>query len=211
MHKLLKEVLDRGLLDQFRPDDCHLPFLLRAVAFLRKGAVNAAVRDLQEVPKWRLAELNLVRSLVAPELLLNALAEVYHNSFVSNRRELTFFWGALLGERISEVYDYYEQTDEFYTRVVGLGYENRAAYLKSLHPGNTVFLIREPDNPYDENAITVVTPKGEMLGYLRRTLAEILAPQMDRGLELNASVAFVYEECPYVDERLYLKVKKAAG
>jgi len=41
-------------------------------------------------------------------------------------------------------------------------------------------LHREPDNPYDPNAIMVLNCKHKLVGYIPKDDAEILAPIMDR-------------------------------
>ncbi len=41
-------------------------------------------------------------------------------------------------------------------------------------------LVREPDNPYDPNAVRVVL-SGEHIGYVPKSVAEHLAPAMDGG------------------------------
>lgn len=41
-------------------------------------------------------------------------------------------------------------------------------------------LVREPDNPHDQNAIRVEIG-GKYLGYVPRDIAQNLAPEMDKG------------------------------
>ena len=43
-------------------------------------------------------------------------------------------------------------------------------------PIATFFLVREPENPYDRNAIAVVTEAGDIVGYLSREDASQLQP-----------------------------------
>ena len=57
------------------------------------------------------------------------------------------------------------------TRVVGVTFENRQEVIARLQMGDRVWLDREPDNPYDPNAITVCRGNGEQIGYLNRHLA----------------------------------------
>lgn len=45
-----------------------------------------------------------------------------------------------------------------------------------------VQLVREPQNPYDENAIKVVNIRGEQVGHVERYKACHMAPLLDRGL-----------------------------
>jgi hypothetical protein len=53
-----------------------------------------------------------------------------------------------------------------------------------------LFLNREPDNPYDRNAIAVVTSDfDKKIGYINSDLASSLAPLMDRGAFIDCYVA----------------------
>jgi len=51
-------------------------------------------------------------------------------------------------------------------------------------------LVRERDNPYDQNAIAVLSREGVMIGHIGRRLASLLADKMDCGLiRLRATAA----------------------
>lgn len=75
--------------------------------------------------------------------------------------------------------------------VVGLKYrftkQGRSMLARMLAKGDITGckLVREPDNPKDENAIVVMLPNrlldGKQLGYLMRESAAILAPRIDAG------------------------------
>ncbi len=56
----------------------------------------------------------------------------------------------------------------FTFRVVGESFENRQLDLSRLLIGEAVYLIREPQNPYDSNAVAVVNRERRVLGYLKR-------------------------------------------
>ena len=56
----------------------------------------------------------------------------------------------------------------------------RQDILCDVEPGEPVELIREPQNPYDPNAIAV-TIGGETVGYITREDASVLAPLLDAG------------------------------
>ena len=49
----------------------------------------------------------------------------------------------------------------------------------------TYALVREPENAYDENAIRVEVG-GYFMGYVRRQIAQWLAPEMDNGKKFLA-------------------------
>jgi hypothetical protein len=58
----------------------------------------------------------------------------------------------------------------------------------SLDVGEAVVLEREPDNSHDGNAILVLTHGGAELGYVPRELAKQMAPLLDAGAEVEATV-----------------------
>ncbi|MDB5097237.1 MAG: hypothetical protein JWM80_1658 [Cyanobacteria bacterium RYN_339] len=83
------------------------------------------------------------------------------------------------------------------TRVAGVSFDNRDGtprqpYVKQAQKGDPLALRREPDNPFDGNAIGVywTDPQGDahQIGYVPRGLAELLAPMVDEGAHLTAAV-----------------------
>jgi single-stranded-DNA-specific exonuclease len=72
------------------------------------------------------------------------------------------------------------RTEFIETQVVGVTFENRQAVVALLTEREKVYLIREPGNAFDPNAIKVVRWDHQQIGYLHRDLAKILAPRMDR-------------------------------
>jgi single-stranded-DNA-specific exonuclease len=81
-------------------------------------------------------------------------------------------------------------TQSFETRVVGVTFENRQAVVALLTMWEKVYLVRDPMNPYDPNAIKVVRWDHQQFGYLNRELAKILAPRMDHyGRRVKATVS----------------------
>jgi single-stranded-DNA-specific exonuclease len=80
-------------------------------------------------------------------------------------------------------------TRSIVTRVVGVTYEGRQAVVALLTEGERVTLIREPDNPFDPNAVKVIRWDHRQIGYVERELARILAPRMDfYGRPIKATV-----------------------
>lgn len=61
------------------------------------------------------------------------------------------------------------------------GRDGRTAASEALQVGEAVSLVREPDNPYDSNAIEVFNTAGASVGYLPGPLAYEWAPLMDVG------------------------------
>ncbi|MFP4311672.1 MAG: HIRAN domain-containing protein [Nitriliruptoraceae bacterium] len=69
---------------------------------------------------------------------------------------------------------------------------------ETLEPGRSVELLREPGNPADPLAIAVWSQDGDgrrwRLGYLDRTVAAQLAPQVDDGATLTGVIEGWIEE-----------------
>ena len=67
-----------------------------------------------------------------------------------------------------------------------------------LEPGTPVLLLREPDNPADPLAVGVWLLEGGRprwrLGYLDRTVASRIAPRLDAGDEVDATLDGWVEE-----------------
>lgn len=87
-------------------------------------------------------------------------------------------------------------TETFFSKVVGVTRENddgsnrQEIIQEELKNGDMLFLNREPDNPYDRNAIAVVTSDFEKkIGYINSDLASRLAPLMDRGSFIDCYIA----------------------
>ena len=64
--------------------------------------------------------------------------------------------------------------------------------------GDSVRLVREPNNAYDPNAIQVVLQAGETLGYLTSEFAAMLAKQMDAGICVQSQVSKIVRGKVYV-------------
>lgn len=58
---------------------------------------------------------------------------------------------------------------------------------------NCLLLKREPDNPYDENAVGVKTLLDEKVGHIPAERAEVLAEGMDNGRQFYALVDKIEE------------------
>lgn len=64
--------------------------------------------------------------------------------------------------------------------------------IKALSVGQPLNLRREPENPYDCNAIAIETTGGAMVGYLSRKNARWVSRVIDEGNELSARVACLF-------------------
>lgn len=65
---------------------------------------------------------------------------------------------------------------------------NRQKIIAGCKEGDSVRLVREPDNPYGSTAIAVFVARGQ-IGYIPHEKSVIYAPLMDRGLGATAKIA----------------------
>jgi len=80
-------------------------------------------------------------------------------------------------------------------RVEGIRYENRDIVALQAAPGQQVDLVRDYDNRVDRNAISVRL-LGRDMGYIPREVAQILAPEIDTGTQLGATVLSIESGSP---------------
>jgi hypothetical protein len=69
----------------------------------------------------------------------------------------------------------------------GLRYHEAKQVWDQMHVGDTLTLVREPDNAFDARAVRVEW-QGHKLGYIPRIENEAVARQMDRGNALQARI-----------------------
>lgn len=65
------------------------------------------------------------------------------------------------------------------TRIVGISFEGRQESAAKVKIGDLVWLVRQPTNRYDPNAIAISRENGESLGFVNKNLALHLAPFFD--------------------------------
>ncbi|MBE3575917.1 MAG: HIRAN domain-containing protein, partial [Firmicutes bacterium] len=198
MDPFVEELLkaDASIWDSVEAGDYGFPFILQGIMLLRQGALVAGGAAWANAQKTKPSHLALIRTLVPPDRLLNAAAEMSH-AFEGERedhRRVLLLLGGLLGDQVADLDGFYEDAPSFLTRVVGLRHEGRADRLERLDPGGALILERQPDNPYDPHAVLVREEDLGVLGYLRRPLAKVLSRQMERGILFQAFVQCVLEE-----------------
>ncbi len=76
--------------------------------------------------------------------------------------------------------------------LAGFQYHAAGELWPELRVGDTVILIREPDNPHDGKAVRVEW-RGRMLGYLPRAENRAVAAEMDRGGLVSGRIAKLRE------------------
>lgn len=78
---------------------------------------------------------------------------------------------------------YYDKNNEYLKSVVvGTKFDGRIANHETVSVGDKVILQRRPDNPYDSNAIEVLTTDKKSLGYIPAFLAEEIAYDIDNKI-----------------------------
>ena len=88
--------------------------------------------------------------------------------------------------------------------LAGTKFENRPSIIRRhCHNGMKALLKREPDNPYDPNAIAVfievprlfglLSKCPKKIGYIKANTAKGLAKRMDGGLPIQARVIRIYD------------------
>ncbi len=75
----------------------------------------------------------------------------------------------------------------------GTAFDNRMAVARRAKVGDRVGLARDYANVVDDNAV-LVHLGAQQLGYLPRQVAQLLAPEMDAGRELVATVAEIEDD-----------------
>jgi hypothetical protein len=76
--------------------------------------------------------------------------------------------------------------------LAGLRHYDAGGVWRERSPGDRLELVREPDNPYDANAVRIEW-RGRKLGYLPRRDNTAVARQLDRGAALEARVSQLKE------------------
>lgn len=76
--------------------------------------------------------------------------------------------------------------------LAGLRHYDAGGVWREMSPGDRLELVREPDNPYDANAVRIEW-RGRKLGYLPRRDNTAVARQLDRGAALEARVSQLKE------------------
>ncbi len=90
-----------------------------------------------------------------------------------------------------EEYSGIEDAESFHTKLAGVTFEGRQALVERLAVGEPLRIERQPDNPYDENAIALFDRYGDQVGFLNRRLAAALSGAIDSGVEYDVEVTDV--------------------
>ncbi len=63
---------------------------------------------------------------------------------------------------------------------------HRQKIIAKCRRGEPIFLVRQPDNPYDSNAVILYRQDGTDIGYLPKEKAVEIAPRLDQGSPVTA-------------------------
>lgn len=116
--------------------------------------------------------------------LVRRVSDMYH---ISHEDEADFLSGVCPDCEINDAraFEPYDVTMD----LAGITQEGRPDRIEQLKIGDEVRFVREPDNPYDTNAIDVRSEQGS-LGHVHGEIAKFLSPLMDQGiLKITAKVA----------------------
>ena len=79
----------------------------------------------------------------------------------------------------------------FYTKVIGVTFENRQSYIKTMSVGDKVDLIKAKYSNDGGNAVKVMDSRGNHIGFLSKELSAEIVPSMERGFKYRASVSSI--------------------
>ncbi len=152
---------------------------LPAVAFLQKALEGTTGNDFTELYKA------LERVLPAePRKLARSRRVAAAQLLKSENREAM----AVVRRLAAEERERNRRLHSANFMVAGTGYEGRSRIIeRELRPGQAVYLVRDPDNIYDSNAVQVCLANGHQIGFVPREETEQMAPILDRGCRQVAS------------------------
>ena len=77
--------------------------------------------------------------------------------------------------------------------VKGTRYEGRTEQIEKVKAGDTMEVVRDPENPYNSNNFMVLTDRGKNLGNMPAQLCNVIAPLFDSGnlVFTGSEVSFV--------------------
>lgn len=107
-----------------------------------------------------------------------------------------------------------DEQSHFYFHAHGILYGNRQAAISRCTRGESLELVREPENPYDKNAIRIRRLNGEDIGYVPRDEAPELASTIDAGQGVRAEVDWLNsptEACGQFGLKVRVGVLKRQG
>ena len=91
--------------------------------------------------------------------------------------------------------------DHFFSKIAGVSFTNRdgssrQAALARCRAGENLRLVREADNPHDEEAVAVYSKRGEQLGYVTERANDDVAIWLDDGMRVEAFITQITGGAP---------------
>jgi len=86
------------------------------------------------------------------------------------------------------------------TKVVGVSKDNedgssrQEIIRREVEEEDKLLLEAEPENPFDKNAIKVLSKEGNQIGYLNKEMAETIKPALDNQTEIYVTAKWVNGE-----------------
>ena len=127
--------------------------------------------------------------------LVRRVSDMYH---IFHEDEADFLSGVCPDCEINDAraFEPYDVTMD----LAGTTQEGRPDRIEQLKIGDEVRFVREPDNPYDTNAIDVRSEQGS-LGHVHGEIAKFLSPLMDQGISTCEKTIIGYFLCLYSPKR----------
>ncbi|MCC6157565.1 MAG: HIRAN domain-containing protein [Deltaproteobacteria bacterium] len=198
--------------------------LFLALAHIKGGAILRGLEIADGFDKADELDVEVASKLLDEDERQNVLAEALWSPWHGRPLPTTHPLRALAKltdesdeDLVRRLREWYGRATRWSSRVVGFAHVKEhfihlehGTEVRRLEAGDSCWLVREHDNPVDPNAVMVMHESGQKLGYLRRTIAQVLATHLDRGAIFDARVcAFLPREYP-LDERVYLEIRRAA-
>lgn len=198
--------------------------LFLALAHIKAGAILRGLEIADGFDRADELDIEVASTLLDEDERLNVLAEALWSPWHGRPLPPTHALRALAKltdesdeDLVRRLREWYGRAPRWSSRVVGFAHVKEhfihlehGAEVRRVEEGDACWLVREHDNPVDPNAVMVMHESGQKLGYLRRTIAQVLAAHLDCGAIFDARVcAFLPREYP-LDERVYLEIRRAA-
>lgn len=103
-----------------------------------------------------------------------------------------------------------EHTKDIYLEslyIAGIKYVDISEAYNKLMKDSMLYLTREPNNPYDSNAILISTVEGYVIGYVPKDSNLILKNLMDKGKYLYGKIKEISDDYENINVEIYLSYK----
>lgn len=177
--------------DKYLSDD-EVEFLIHGAAWFFSN-FSASICDVlngnktpEDAAAYSVNRLNAILSDVAKE----NNTDIYEHSQNSDSFNNSYNY-ANETHNNSTTYPVVSRNVEFHTKVAGVSFDGRQRIIRQTRVGESLSLVREPNNPYDRNAIMVLNGSGNQLGFIPKEIASTLASDMDSGSKYIATVTAI--------------------